>query len=73
MTSAVSKLFSYFLLTFSRIFRISMNKLTMSKYSSIVARIYSSGETLVIIICVSKMMNPEMFNRVDFEFVEIAN
>ena len=35
-----------------------MKRLIMSKYNSMVAMTYSSGETLVIIMWVSKMMKP---------------
>ena len=52
----------YFRLTFSMILRISMNKLMMSRQSSIVATMYSSGDTRFMIIWVSNTINPEIQN-----------
>ena len=35
------------------------NRFIMSKYRLMDARMYSSGDNLCIIICVSKIMNPQ--------------
>ena len=62
-TSVAQHVFHYFLLTFSMIFRISIKRLMMSRYSSMVATMYSSGDTLFMIIWVSKMMNPILISK----------
>ena len=41
-----------------------MNKLMMSRQSSIVATMYSSGDTRFMIIWVSKTINPENYEKI---------